>query len=116
MVDRLLDTVYQNTGNRLRIVTMVILSEIDANLSDTLVGTSGVEVYCDADNPPVTTVAHDFISINLIGLDSGANQDLDRCHTLMFAVPVGYYYQAESKSSGHGAAPVLESWVEYDIF
>lgn len=86
---RALDTVYQNTSSKIRIVTVCcILAEDDQ-----------VNVYCDENASPTTLLG---------GIENEASATADLAIT--FVVKPNYYYKATS----FAGSPSIRKWTEWD--
>jgi phage minor structural protein len=91
-----LDTVYENTSGKLRLVAITTRAD-DAN--DYLMAI----VYCDATDGKTTIIG------SMRGkVDSGSNPNYD---SFTFVVPPGYYYKVANSLNA-----VLVYWTEWDLF
>jgi hypothetical protein len=88
---RVIDTIYQNTGGKIRIVAITV--SMDA--------TDSIGFFVDSVTPPVTRVARMYEA-------GAANYFLS---TVTFVVPPGYYYKAETEA----ATPLIIEWLEWDL-
>lgn len=85
-------TVYQNTSGKYRYCTITCYADTAQ--------VEGINIYCDADNPPTTLIAA------YLGIALYQNK------VVPFFVPPGYYYKVDYNA----ATPGWGLWFEYDLF
>jgi len=105
-------TVYRNTDDKIKIVSINIRSNIDDDGAGGIVGQSDIQIHSDAATPPTTLVAQVGAVYNLIAA-AGASDYLDNKVQAVFIVLPSNYYKATPVISGAGANPTLLDWFEW---
>ena len=91
---RALDTIYQNTGGKIRVVTVSLV--ISLGVTETAIGEIG------ASSPPATYAAAVGHSSGASGADYGS---------ITFIVPLNWYYRVRSAAG----TPTIDNWIEWDL-
>ena len=108
---RALGTTYQNTGGKIRHVSVSVLCRVDVD-SATVGGTSQVDAYCDADATPTTR--RGIVSVALANIVTTGTETIRNCLNLSFDVPPNHYYKLTTTISLGGVTPNLQEWHEWD--
>jgi hypothetical protein len=109
---RALDTIYQNTGGKIRLVSVTALCQV-VKIATAVDGYSFINAYCDANSSPSTFVSRFGLKITFDGL--ATQGDSNALGSVVLIVPPSYYYKVGTSIWGDGRAPVLNDWVEYDL-
>ena len=94
-----LDSIYQNTSGKIRVVTVSVTFYCDGT------NTAICYVYVDSFTPPTTQRAY-------FGLASAGARNSYK--TVSFIVPVNYYYKVAKTIAGSSLATV-GPWTEWDL-
>jgi len=101
---RNLDTVYQNTTGRPKIIIVAVDLARNATVNDYAYAIA----YSDANNPPTTEI----VSAKLLALPTG-NQERG-VSSIVFCVPHTYYYKVSSFVGGTSIVGLI-SWKEVEL-
>lgn len=104
---RAIGTVYTNS-TKFRLV--VVSLEMQLN-SDTGGGTSGAIAYADSATPPTTEIDHCKLQAK-----NTLAADIESYGNLVFFVEPNHYYKVDEEKAGEGLSPVINKWMEYDLF
>jgi len=112
--DRFVDTIYQNTGTKTRIVVVSIIANAESS-------TIGVAVHAHADllvgatSPPNDYYSEGGITLlQFLGELPLPDEKLSISDMLIAFVPAGYYYKVTKDYTAGGSVDVYY-WVEFDL-
>ncbi len=109
---RLLDTVYQNTTPRIKIVVITVTCQVLYYNPNGIFGTSFVTVKTDAAAAPTTTILTGGNQENTTG---SAGQGTTLYYPVTFFVLPNHYYTVVTTVDYGGQTPVLTSWAELTL-
>lgn len=91
---RVIDTIYQNTGGKIRVVTVSLVISLGV--------TETAQAVIGSSSPPTTDAASVGHSSGATGADYGS---------MTFIVPPSWYYRVNSATG----TPTIDNWIEYDL-
>ena len=112
---RALDTIYQNTGGKIREVTVYCTCQVLSGADVLIQGGSYFYAVCSSYTPPDTKVGQGGFFISF-GEDNNYARNVVSHHSITFKVPPNYYYKVITATSDEGVAPALNTWTEWDLF
>lgn len=107
-----LDTVYQNTGGKIKVVSVCALCRVSES-AGLLTGQSQIHADIGSANPPANIISYAEARCTYIHADTGGI--LRHLVTLTFVVPPSWYYRVVTVASGGGVTPTLSEWHEWDL-
>ncbi len=108
-------TVYQNTSGKIRMVLVQVRTRVNDDGAGSISGTSFIQVHCDAATPPTTLITQGGLDIEIDDGGQSAAAFVQSYASLVFAVPLNYYYKATGSNVTNGIVPVLGTWFEWDL-
>lgn len=106
-----LDTIYQNTGGKIRQVVVSARCRV-AESGGSLDGSSRIDAEIGSTSPPGISLHNSGILLDAIS--GGAGADFYHYASLTFDVPPNWYYRIVTVATVNGQTPVLLEWHEFD--